>query len=162
MAKEVVIRKAVVEDVSSIIELWKELMDFHKERDRIFSRSATGHERFSEYLITNIQSDMSCVFVAADGKDLVGYCMAKISKYPPVLEQQAYGEIDSIAVTENYRRSRIGKRLLNEIREWYSEEGISRIEARVSKYNKAGIEFWAEMGFTPYLETVFMEVQQDK
>ena len=159
MAREVIIRKAVTADVPYIVELWKELMDFHKERDSIFSRSATGHERFSEYLITNIHSDRSCVFVAADGKDLVGYCMAKISKYPPVLEQQAYGEIDSIAVTENYRRSRIGKRLLNEIREWYSEKGIHRVEARFSTYNKTTSEFWAEMGFKPYLETVFMEIQ---
>ncbi|MCP4262956.1 MAG: GNAT family N-acetyltransferase [Planctomycetes bacterium] len=158
MAREIIIRKAVAEDVSSFLELWKELLDFHKELDPFFSRSATGHERFAEYLIKNMQSEDSCVVVAVDGNDMVGYCMAAISKYPPVLEKEIYGEIDSIVVTEKYRRNKVGERLINEIRKWYCEKGINRIEARVSTYNKAAREFWAEMGFKPYLETVFMEI----
>ena len=80
MAREVIIRKAVAEDVGSILELWKELRDFHKELDGFFSRSATGHEGFAEFLMVHIKSEDSCVYVAADGKDLVGYCMATISK----------------------------------------------------------------------------------
>ena len=59
MASEVIIRKAVDADVSSIVELWKELMDFHKERDKIFSRSAAGHESFADYLRSHISK--SCL-----------------------------------------------------------------------------------------------------
>jgi GNAT superfamily N-acetyltransferase len=158
MAREVIIRKATYEDVSSIVELWKELMDFHKERDRIFSRSDTGHESFADYLTGHISKENSYLFVAEAGEDIVGYCLVFIEKYPPVIELQEYCLVQDIAVAEKYRRKGIGKRFLKEAKIWYSEKGIHRVEARVSTYNKAAREFWAEMGFKPYLETVFMDV----
>jgi N-acetylglutamate synthase-like GNAT family acetyltransferase len=158
MTEELIIRQATVEDVPSILEIWKELMDFHKELDPLYSRSATGHEKFAEHLVKYIQGDESCVFAAIDGEDLVGYCMATISMYPPVLEKQEYGEIDNIVVTERYRRSRIGESLLGEVRKWYREKGIDRMEAKVSKFNRVSTSFWAKMGFKPYMETVFLEI----
>ena len=161
MSRRVIIRKAVVEDVPSILGLWKELMDFHREHDRLFSRSATGHEGFADFLTGHISSETSFLFVAEAGKDIVGYCLALIEKYPPVLEVQEYCLVQDLAVTEKYRRRGIGKRFLKEAQNWYCEKGIHRIEARVSKYNKAAREFWAEMGFTPYLKTVFLEIEQN-
>lgn len=158
MAKEVILRQATIEDVPSILELWKELMDFHKELDPIFSRSATGHEKFTEYAMKNIQNEDFYIVVAVDDEHLVGYCMAKISEYPPVLEEQRYGDIENIAVAEKYRRSGVGEKLLNEVRKWYCEKGIHRVEAKISKFNKVSTGFWAKMGFTPYLESVFQEI----
>jgi GNAT superfamily N-acetyltransferase len=158
MASKVIIRKAVAADVPSIVGLWKELMDFHKVRDRIFSRSATGHESFADFITSHISKETSCLFVAKAGEDIVGYCLALIEKYPPVLEMTEYGLVQDLAVTEKYRHRGIGKRFLKEAQSWYCEKGIHRVEARVSKYNNTSREFWAKMGFTPYLETVFLEV----
>jgi GNAT superfamily N-acetyltransferase len=158
MAKEVIIRKAIAEDVPSIVELWKELMDFHKERDRIFSRSASGHENFADYLKGHISKENSYLFVAEADKNIVGYCLVFIEKYHPVIELQEYCLVQDIAVTEKYRCKGIGERFLKETQRWCCEKGIHRVEARVSTYNKAAKEFWTEMGFTPYLETVFLEM----
>lgn len=158
MASKVIIRKAVAADIPSIVELWKELMDFHKVRDRIFSRSATGHESFADFITSHISKETSCLYVAKAGEDIVGYCLALVEKYPPVLEMTEYGLVQDLAVTEKYRHRGIGKRFLKEAQSWYCEKGIHRVEARVSKYNNTSREFWAKMGFTPYLETVFLEV----
>jgi GNAT superfamily N-acetyltransferase len=158
MESEVVIRKAVAEDVLPIVELWKELMDFHKKQDKIFTRSATGHKSFADFITGHILKENSYLIVAEIDGDVVGYCLVFIEKYPPVIELKEYCLVQDIAVTEKYRRMGIGKRFLKEAQKWYCEKGIHRVEARVSKFNKAGIEFWAEMGFTPYLETVFMEI----
>jgi len=162
MKGKITIRKAIAEDVPSIVELWKELMDFHKARDRIFSRSATGHEAFADYVKGHITSETSSIFVAEAGKNLVGYCIAFIEKYPPVLEMSEYGLVQDLGVTKKYQRRAIGQSLLEEARNWFSDKGIRRIEARVSKANKQSKAFWAKMGFTPYLETVFMETRQDE
>ena len=158
MAGRVIIRKAVMEDVPSILELWKEMMDFHKERDRIFSRSVTGHEGFADYISGHMSRDTSCVFVAEAGKAVVGYCLAFVERYPPVLEMKEYGHVQDIAVSEKYRRKGVGQRLLREARKWFSEKGVHRIEARVATTNRISKGFWAKMGFKPYLETVFFEV----
>ena len=158
MAGRVVIRKAVVGDVPSIVGLWKELMDFHRERDRLFSRSTTGHGGFSDWIAGHILSETACIFVAEAGEDVVGYCLAIIEKYPPVLEIKEYGLVRDLAVTGKHRRSGIGERLLNEARNWLHEKGVRRVEARVATANRIAREFWAKMGFTPYLETVFLEI----
>jgi ribosomal protein S18 acetylase RimI-like enzyme len=161
MQSDYVIRKASTYDVPQIVELWKELMDFHKERDRIFSRSVTGHVAFADFVTGHISNETSCVFVAEAGRNLVGYCLAFIEKYPPVLKMTEYGLVQDLGVTKKYQRRAIGKRLLKKAQNWFSEKGVRRIEARVAEFNKASTESWAKMGFTPYLETVFMEIQQD-
>lgn len=158
MAMGLVIRKATTEDVPSILELWKELMDFHKQRDPIFSRSPVGHDSFAEFIRGHISSETASVFVANVGADTVGYCHAIIEKYPPVLEMQKYGLVQEISVTEKYRHIGVGRRLLQEAQSWFAGKGVHRIEARVSTSNSLATDFWASMGFTPYLETVFLEV----
>ncbi len=158
MAKNITIRKATLEDVPAIVELWKEFMDFHKERDRLFSRCVTGDKAFADFITGHISNDTSCVLVAEAGMDIVGYCLAIVEKSPPVLEIKKYGLIQDIAVTEAYRREGIGEKLLKEALSFLREKGLHRIEARFAINNKLSTEFWAKMGFRPYLETAFMEI----
>jgi ribosomal protein S18 acetylase RimI-like enzyme len=162
MAGRVIIRKAVREDIPTILELWKELMDFNKKYDRIFSRSATGHEGFAKLLTGHISSDTSCVFVAEAGKDIIGYCLAIIEKYPPFFESKGRGLVQNVAVTQQYRRRGIGKQLLKKTQSWFSKKGVQRVEAYVAKTNKISKGFWAKMGFTPFVETVFREIERDE
>jgi hypothetical protein len=82
------VRKATQEDTGAIAELWKELMDFHQERDPCFTRSVDGHERFAEFVSGRISSETSCVLVAEQQGEIVGYCLATISKFPPEMKSQ--------------------------------------------------------------------------
>ena len=152
------IRQATGADVSALSELWKEFMDFHKERDPHFSRATTGHENFAKFVAEHIQNDMSCVLVAEEKNEIIGYCMASIAKYPPVFEPTKYGTVFDLAVTEKYRRKGIGKRMFEEIERWFSERKIRRIELRVATSNEVSIAFWHKMGFIPYVETVYKEI----
>jgi len=158
MNGQVDIRKAVMEDVPAIIEIWKELMDFHKELDAIFSRSATGHERFAEFLTSNMEKEDSCVLVAADCEHIVGYCQACISNYPPVLIKEKYVEIFDMAVTKKYQRQGIGRMIIDALRRWYADKDVGRIELKYLTANKSAGEFWTKMGFKPYLKTAFLEI----
>ena len=158
MNGQVNIREAVMEDVPAIVEIWKELMDFHKELDAIFSRSAAGHERFAEFLTSNIEKEDSCVLVATDEGHLVGYCQTTISKYPPVLIKEKYVEIFDMAVTEKYQRQGIGRMFIDALRRCYADKDVDRIELKYLTSNKAAEGFWTKMGFKPYLKTAFLEI----
>lgn len=158
MNEQVKIREAAVGDVPVIVEIWKELMDFHKELDAIFSRSATGHERFAEFLTSNMEKEDSCVLVAADGGRAVGYCQACISKYPPVLVREKYVKIFDMGVTEKYQRQGIGRMMIDALRRWYADKDVGRIELKYLTANKSAEEFWTKMGFKPYLKTAFLEI----
>ena len=152
------VRTATPADVGAIVALWQEFMDFHKERDSCFTRSADGHERFGEFVSGRIASDAACVLVAEQQGAIVGYCLATISKYPPVFAQQTYGSIVDLAVTAACRRSGIGQALAAEACRWFAARAIHRIEARVAVANEVSTAFWAKMGFAPYLAIVTKEI----
>ncbi len=158
MNEKINIRDAVLEDIPSILELWKGLMDHHKELDTTFSRSADGHEKFAEFLKCHIENEDSCMLVATDADNLVGYCMAGIEKYPPVLVREKYVGLLGMYVTETHRRCGIGQKLMETLRRYYEGKDIDRIEVKFSTANKPAEQFWTNMGFKSYLKTAFLEI----
>jgi ribosomal protein S18 acetylase RimI-like enzyme len=158
MENETTIRKAVVGELDAIGNLWQEFMDFHKSRDPHFARSADGHERFKEFIAGHIASDASCVLVADQGGEVVGYCLATLAKYPPVLEKRDYGTVFDLAVTKRCRRTGIGERLYQAVQAWFAERGVHRVEIRVVVANEVSSAFWRKMGFSPCVTTVVKNI----
>ena len=152
------IRKAVVGDLNAIGVLWQEFMDFHKERDPHFARSADGHEGFKEFISAHMISETSCVLLAEQDGKALGYCLATLARYPPVFEKRDYGTVFDLAVTGHCRRKGIGKRLYHAAENWLTDHGIRRIEVRVAVSNEASTAFWRKMGFSPYVTTVFKNI----
>ena len=159
MTREVTIRKAVKEDVSSIVELWKELMDFNKQYDENWSRSQNGHQSCADFINDHIADDGYCILVAEADQHIVGYSLSHICKCnPQLLKVKEYGQISNLAVTKNYRRKGIGERLSRKTVNWFSKRGIHRIEVYVGISNKSARKFWTKMGFTVFVENMFLEI----
>jgi len=159
MSQRVTIRKARQGDVGAVVELWKELMDFHKTVDPVFTRRRSGHKAFAEYLSKEyIGGDQRRAWVAQVGQKVVGFCMAVIEDYPPVLILKRYGHLEVLAVTKRWRGKGVGAKLLRRARKWFCEKGMSRVEVHYAITNELAAGFYAKMGFRPYLETVFMEL----
>ena len=151
------IRKAVPEDTPAIVEIWKEFMDFHARRDRHFTRSVDGHQRFADFISGRIVHDASCVVVAQRTEQVAGYCLAVISRYPPVFLYDTYGTISDLAVSAAYRRQGIGEALMEYACAWFAEREIARIELRIATTNEVSTAFWRKMGFSPYVEILYKE-----
>ena len=159
MTREVIIRKARKKDIPLIAELWKELMDFNKQYDGHWSRSENGHQSCADFINDHIADDASCILVAEADKHIVGYCLSDICKCDPqLLKVKEYGQISNLAVTKNYRRKGIGERLLRKTVNWFSKKGIHRIEVYVGISNKSARKFWTKVGFTPFVENMFLEI----
>jgi ribosomal protein S18 acetylase RimI-like enzyme len=157
-APAVVIRKATEADVPGIVELWKEFVDFHAVRDPYFTRSASGHENFAKYVAERMRKESDIVLVAEAAGCLVGFCVAGIVQRPPVYEISECGGIDSLAVTEGYRRRGVGNRLVEEARRWFIGRGVRRIEVGVLMENRTAGSFWRKMGFRPYFEKMYLDL----
>ena len=158
MEKEMTIRQAMQNDTQAMVELWKEMMDFHKERDQVFTRTATGHEDWIKFITGHMSKEESCVLVAECDDGIVGFCLAFISENPPVLITKRYGLFQDLAITADYRRCGIGESLFAKTLQWFRGHGIKRIEVRVSVHNELSTAFWRKIGFEPYLETLYMEI----
>jgi GNAT superfamily N-acetyltransferase len=158
MNEQINITNAALEDIPAIIELWKRLMEHHKNLDPIFSRSPDGHEKFAEFLKGHIENEDSCVLVATNADDLVGYCMAGVEDYPPVLVRKKYIALFGMYVAETHRRCGIGQKLIKTLLRYYKGKDTDRIEVKFSTFNESAKLFWTNMGFKPYLKTAFLEI----
>ena len=158
MKKQIKIKKAVQRDIPAMFELCKEMIDFHKERDKFFTLRAGADKKWFKFITGHISSKKSTVLVAEHNGRLVGHCLAFISEYPPVLTTKRYGLFQELAVTADYRRSGIGQRLVDEMLKWFRKRRIKRLEVRVSVFNEISTAFWRKMGFKPYLETLCLEI----
>ncbi|NIO00798.1 MAG: GNAT family N-acetyltransferase [Candidatus Latescibacteria bacterium] len=151
MESEIKVREASAQDVDILAELWREFMDFHRGLDNFFTRSKDGHERFADFVRTNIDSSNWLILVAVDGGKPIGYCMATIMDYPPVLEIEQFGFIQDIAVAESHRGKGVGTLLFKRVESWLKERGIGRIELQVASTNEASQAFWKQLGFGDFL-----------
>lgn len=150
------IREAAENDILAMVELWKEMMDFHKERDQIFTRTATGHEGWTEFITDHMSKEDSCVLVAECDGRIVGHCLAFITEGPPVITTKRYGLFQELAITANHRRCGVGEELVKEMLKWFRDRDIERIEVKVSVHNELSMAFWRKMGFSPYVETLYL------
>jgi len=152
--EQVILRKATLQDIPVIIELWKEMIDFHRRRDAFFTRDVNGEEVFAEYVKKNINSETACVYVAVVGGTIMGYCQGTLEKHTPVLAHTDYGQILDFAVSADYRRAGVGERLCRALLDWFVMKGVYRIEVRHSESNEIASSFWTKMGFKPYMRTL--------
>ncbi len=152
------IREADERDISAMVELWKEFIDFHAESEPFFTRTDTGPETIRQLLIERIFCKKSCVLVAEQNDKIVAYLQVEISSYPEVYRTHKYGCVSSLAVTGQFRRSGIGEQLFNEARRWFVNQGVHRIEVPVAVSNEMARAFWKKVGFRPYVEIFCTEV----
>ena len=142
----------VAEDthVPGIVEVWKELMDFHRDIDPYNGRSEDGHIHMEKYLRDSMNSQGAIVLVALDNGHVVGYSISGIRKYPPIFQREIRGVIDDMAVIYDYRRKGVGGEMLSRIRQWFDSRNIDRIELSVAAKNQIGYSFWKKHGFQDY------------
>ena len=156
--EKIIIRNANKEDFPAIVELWKEMMDFHAQRDSFFTRASDGDKKFKEFLHTILQEkDTSLLLVAeiSESNQIVGYTLGKLDNYPPVFQIKQYGSIYDMAVSSSFRRKRIGEKLFTKALEWFKIKGIKRLELRVATSNEISPLFWEQMGFIGYMMSMY-------
>jgi GNAT superfamily N-acetyltransferase len=153
------VRRAQEAEIPAVLELWKELMDFHAARDAHFTRAQDGHRSFGDYLRQHLAAGAFLTLAEGEGKP-IGYCLAMKAKYPPVFRDVDYGFITYLLVTEAWRRRGVGQALLREALDWLAGQGLRRIEVRVAVSNEAGERFWRREGFRPYMEVYCLEIPE--
>lgn len=142
--------------IPGIVEVWKELMDFHMDIDPRFTRSENGHISFEKHLRDMIGSEDTHILVALDNNTVVGFSICQIGKHPPVFEHETYGLISDMAVKSDYRRRGIGERMLTKIYKWFESRNINRIELSVAARNQVGYSFWKKHGFRDYMHRLYL------
>lgn len=150
------IREAIRSDIENITKIWKEMMDFHIERDGSFNIANNAPKEFAKFIKENLSSRDWSVFVSEHNEEVIGYVLAKIEKRPPVFKELDFCEIFDLAIKQEFRRKGIGESLLSKVFQWCSEKKIKRIEVKIAVSNEISTKFWRKMGFKPYVEILYI------
>ncbi|MDO6389969.1 GNAT family N-acetyltransferase [Pontibacter sp. BT731] len=91
-----------------------------------------------------VASKDHCGYAAILDEQLVGWIHGC---YTLRLESDAFVEIGGLVVDEHYRGKGIGKALIDEVKRWAREKGVSRIRVRCHRKRTDTHTFYRHIGF---------------
>ena len=154
--EDLIIRKATIEDLNDITNLNNKLFKLEKENyDNTLVEnwplSEDGNEYFEDLIINQY------VIVATINNKVIGYLAGSINEKGSYKEVQ-YGEINNMFIDEKYRKYGIGKKLINEFKDYCKDNKIYNIKVEASYKNKGAIEFYHKNGFNEFNLTLTSKI----
>ena len=146
-------------DIPALLELWMELMEFHRPFNTVFELEDDAQDTMIRGWRDQFERDDRVLLVAKRGEIICGYLSGAIRSQPPVFKARQYGEIVDIAVRAQDRRQGLGDRMLREAISWFRQKEIDRVQIRVAPQNEIGSAFWRKYGFRDYLHELYLKLQ---
>ena len=151
------IRKATSDDLDIICELNNQLFKLEKEKyDSTLVENwplTNEGKKYFKDLINN-----HYVIVALLDDKIAGYLAGSIEE-KGVYELIQYGEINNMLVIEEYRGIGVGKRLIDNFKEYCKSQNIDNIKVVASFKNKDAINFYRKNGFEDFDLTLTMKIE---
>jgi ribosomal protein S18 acetylase RimI-like enzyme len=131
-------REATAEDIAGIHGLALELAETVGDNP---PTEETVGARLEELL----NEPRARVLVAENGAGIAGVVSFWIK--PDLAHGDTVVEVPMLVITENHRRTGVGKLLMEEVRNVASDNGASQIELVATRANVAAREFYRSLGF---------------
>lgn len=151
------IRKATSDDLDIICELNNQLFKLEKEKyDSTLVENwplTNEGKKYFKDLINN-----HYVIVALLDDKIAGYLAGSIEE-KGVYELIQYGEINNMLVIEEYRGIGVGKKLIDNFKEYCKSQNIDNIKVVASFKNKDAINFYRKNGFEDFDLTLTMKIE---
>jgi ribosomal protein S18 acetylase RimI-like enzyme len=156
------IRQATADDLPEMLRLWREMMDFHADRDPRFrpKPSPEAEEAWANYLREDIFGhDSWCVLVAQEDGKLLGQILGELREPAPVFQPESYGYVTDIVVDPEARRAGVGRTMFDALREWMVDHGASYLRLQVLCSNEASQAFWRSVGCTDHSDILWYDLE---
>jgi ribosomal protein S18 acetylase RimI-like enzyme len=155
----VTIRPATPLDLEAIVTLWMAMMREHESFDsrvRLADKADNAYRQYLRYYIAEIEA---AVFVAENGAEVIGYCLAYPARNLPMFLPSQYGYLSDLTVSQPWRGRGIGGALLEAVRRWFRERGIGHIQLQVYDRNASGLAFWRKEGFSELVHGLWQSAE---
>ena len=151
---EIIVRPAGIEDVKSLCELYVEFHEFHVRAlpDRLRSMGeaqSNDNQRLSNDIEKIIAGDDSTIFLAEVDGQPVGLAEVYIREDKPSRHtvNRRYGYLQSLAVTEKFRRQGVGDKLIDAAEMWAREKGAVEMRLDIWEFPEGPLEFYEKTGY---------------
>lgn len=144
--KSFIIKKGDKNELDLIKVLWEKLNQLHYELSPYFKNrfSEMTWEKRKEKLLNKSKTLFFEYAVDEKGNNIIAYCISTIDR-----NDNTTGEIDSIFVDENWRKSGIGNQFIEHAINWLQSEGIENQKILVAAGNESVLRYYQQFDFYP-------------
>lgn len=143
------ITKATPEDMAGIIEMIKQICDYHCSFDKYYKPFAK-YSNLEKEVLGSLKDKNTIVLLAKVDKKIIGYCVGGVGNAPSYAQKIKIGYIYTVIINDEHRGKGVGKKILDELMKWFKNKKIKNIELEVDARNKLGIDFWKNNNFFIY------------
>lgn len=154
---EPAIRKATPNDIDAITALNSQLADYHHLIDTYYRPGSETAPLFKDQLSFIIQKENITVIVAETDK-IIGYAIGVIEPAKTFVTPDEVGKISHTFVEEKYRGQGIGRKMVDTLIYWFSQEGVTHVELSVDSRNESGVKAWQSLGFKEYMKKMRLDL----
>jgi ribosomal protein S18 acetylase RimI-like enzyme len=151
---KIIIREATNDDLPVLLQFEQEI--FRTERP--FEKTLKDGEPHYYDIAELIASPQANVLVAEVENELAGSGYALIKEAEPYVKHDQYAHLGFMYVKPAYRGRGINKQILQALKQWVIEKGITEIRLFVYEENTIAKNAYLKAGFKPSLVEMRMEV----
>lgn len=160
-----------MQEIDRVAALWSMITEHHAGLDPLFRlRHGTVAAGELRELLRAMARDPDAEILVFDAEppgaesgertsDLVGLCIVRVDRAPPILEETERGEITDVGVRPSHRRQGIARRLVEEATQWVRDRGVVRVEIQVAAGNAEGQAFWRALGYTDLMDVLHKRLE---
>lgn len=153
----IIIRKAILEDLKEVQKLNYKLFDLeYNNFDPALNMDWTFSKIGEDYFKSLIED--GTVWVAIDDNKVIGYLAGSVDGKPSYVTK-SLAELDNFYVEEEYRRQGIGKRLVQEFKNYCMSKRVEEMKVTASAKNVNAREFYQNNGFEEFEITYKMKLE---
>jgi ribosomal protein S18 acetylase RimI-like enzyme len=143
------IREATQKDYRALCEVFAEGDALHREALPHIFRKTAERARPEEFILDIIADENAALFVAEHNGRIIGLVHVRIREVPhiPILVPRQYASISDLVVKGEFRRSGVGRALVERAERWALDRGASQIELNVWEFNEGAIAFYEKLGY---------------
>lgn len=138
--------RSKIEELDLIKPLWEKLNDLHENLSPDFKErfQRMNWDKRKNNLISKSVKLLFEYVIDNNSDKIIGYCISTIDK-----ENEKTGEIDSIFIEREHRKSGIGKRLMENAINWLISQKTETQKLIVGVGNESVIEYYKQFDFLP-------------
>jgi GNAT superfamily N-acetyltransferase len=158
----ITVRHAAVEDIEALIDLYREFHEFHVKGvpDRLKIPSFYDNKALRSKLEDILAAKDSAVVVAESDGQIVGLAEVYVreDEVNPYRVPYRYAHLQSMMVSETYRKRGIGKRLLRAAEQWARERDVAEMRLDVWEFEAGPLKFYENHGYRTHRRTMVQKL----